>query len=171
MLWSLALPWLWHAEAAGIWAAQAAGRETLSDTTRRETNGRRLGKTLSHWANVYPDLMNTCQEEHAAGPPGVIRKPKLSELTRRPSGEWKRQTEGHRWPFKVERGESLAVGEERHNRWDTSTTGRDRDSAGEADRKRKKETSVTPWEAVSASGLRQHEDSRCPRGRKAMFHL
>lgn len=34
-----------------------------------------------------------------------------------------------------------------------------------------KETSVTPWEAVSASGLWQHEDSGCPRGRKAMLHL
>lgn len=34
-----------------------------------------------------------------------------------------------------------------------------------------RETSVTPREAVGASGLRQHEDSGRPRGRKAMFHL
>lgn len=43
-------------------------------------------------------------------------------------------------------------------------------SITQVDRK-ERETSVTPWEAVSASGLWQHEDGRCPRGRKAMFHL
>lgn len=37
--------------------------------------------------------------------------------------------------------------------------------------RRERETSVTPGEAVSAGGLRQHEDSGRPRGRKAMLHL
>lgn len=102
VLWNLALPWLWHAEAAGIRAAQAAGKERRWVIQR---DGQQMEEWQRVWVkhrptehNVYPDLMNTCWE----GPPGVIRKPKLSELTRRPSGEWKRQTECHHWPFKVQ---------------------------------------------------------------------
>lgn len=57
-----------------------------------------------------------------------------------------------------------------HSRYRQATQRR-RDSETKSKRGAGRETSVTPGKAVSASSLRQHEDSGCPRGRKTSFHL
>lgn len=119
-------------------------RATLTAVTRRTTNGKHLDETPSQWATSLLDWMSTCW---------VRKEKKITAVGLEVRLERKR----HRLKDGRNRKDTSGMGSRRLCR-------RDRQEEEE-------ETSVTPREAVGASGLRQHEDSRRPRGRKAMFHL